>query len=35
MGGSGGGADAGDKLFDPIAEIQESFAFTGDWFSLI
>lgn len=35
MGGSGGGADRGDKIFDPFGEVLESFRFTVDWLSLI
>lgn len=35
MGGSGGGPDLGDKVFDPIGEVNESFRFTLDWLSLI
>lgn len=35
MGGSGAGADRGDKIFDPFAEIMESFRFTVDWLNLI
>ena len=35
MGGSGGGPDSGDKVFDPIGEVNESFKFTLDWLNLI
>lgn len=35
MGGSGGGADRGDKIFDPFGEVLESFRFTIDWLNLI
>lgn len=35
MGGSGGGQDWGDKVFDPFGEVLESFRFTLDWLSLI
>lgn len=35
MGGSGAGADRGDKLFDPFGEVMESFRFTVDWLNLI
>lgn len=35
MGGSGGGPDYGDKVYDPIGEVNESFQFTLDWLSLI
>lgn len=35
MGGSGGGANLGDKIFDPFGEVLESFRFTLDWLSLI
>lgn len=35
MGGSGGGPDRGDKIFDPFGEVLESFRFTVDWLSLI
>ena len=35
MGGSGGGADRGDKIFDPFNEVIESFRFTVDWLNLI
>lgn len=35
MGGSGGGQDRGDKVFDPFGEVLESFRFTLDWLSLI
>lgn len=35
MGGSGGGQDRGDKIFDPFGEVLESFRFTLDWLNLI
>ena len=35
MGGAGGGADPGDKIFDPFGEVLESFRFTVDWLNLI
>ena len=35
MGGSGGGPDPGDKIFDPFGEVLESFRFTVDWLNLV
>lgn len=35
MGGSGGGPDFGDKIFDPLGEVNEAFRFTVPWLNLI
>ena len=35
MGGSGGGADRGDKIFDPFGEVIEFFRFALNRLSLI
>lgn len=35
MGGSGGGPDSGDKIFDPFGEVIENFRFTVEWLNLI
>lgn len=35
MGGSGGGSDSGDKIFDRFAEVNENFRFTVNWLNLI